>query len=245
MNEQAMRYEEPPEVDLWRLLSAVLHNLWLVLLTFVLSASIAYIGAKYVVTPMYRSSTMIYVNNKHISVDGVISAFTSDNIDVARSMVDTYVVILHAGQTLEEVIRHAEITSSTAKIRNMLEIQVSEMITTEIVNDTEIFRVIVTSPDPYEAERIANAIAIVLPRRIDEIIYDTSAKIVDAAVVPSQPSSPNVRNSLMLGGLFGIVLGVAIIVLRELYSDRILSERDLARYEGIPLLASIPDMNDE
>lgn len=245
MNEQAKRYEEPSEVDLERLLTAIWHRLWIILLTIVLSVAIAYAGARYLATPMYRSSVMIYVNNRNISVDGMVAAFTSDDIRAARGMVDTYVVILYARQTLEEVINQAEITGSTDEIREMLEVEVAEMIETEIVNGTEIFRVAVTGPDPDEAERIANAIASVLPWRIADIIDGTSARIVDAAVAPSRPFSPDVPNSLLLGGLFGIALGVATIVLRELYDDRIRSERDLGRFDGIPLLASIPDMNDE
>lgn len=51
------------------------------------------------------------------------------------------------------------------------------MVQAEAVNSTEVFSIDVTSPDPQEAELIANAIADILPDRIADIVEGSSVKI--------------------------------------------------------------------
>lgn len=230
------------EVDMERLLRLIFDRLWLIFLTALLCAAMAYSGTSLLVTPMYRSSAMFYVNYKSFSVDGMLSGFTSDEIRTARSLVDTYVVILDTRQTLKEVIEYAEADIDAENLRKRLEVEYNDVITADSVNETEIFRISVNSPDPREAERIANAITVVLPQRIDSIIEGAATRVVETAVIPAAPSSPNARNNLILGGLFGGVLGVGIIALRELFDAKIRSESELINYTGIPVLSVIPDL---
>ena len=120
-----------------------------------------------------------------------------------------------------------------------------DMITAESVNGTEIFRVTVTSPDPLEAERIANAIGQILPNRIKTIIEGTSAKIVESAIVAAKPSSPSYAGNTVLGFLVGLVLCISVIVLRELFDVTIRSEEDIQMCCPHPVLSAVPDMNSQ
>lgn len=116
------------------------------------------------------------------------------------------------------------------------------MISAAPVNETEIFEIIVTSTDPQEAEDIADAIAYILPKRITSIIEGTSAKIVDSAVTPVRPSSPNYTQNTMIGFLLGLLLSIVVIVLREVFAVTIRAEEDIARGCSYPVLATVPNM---
>jgi polysaccharide chain length determinant protein (PEP-CTERM system associated) len=66
--------------------------------------------------------------------------------------------------------------------------------------------------------------------------------VMDAPSLPSKPSSPN-RVKFALGGLFsGFVFGAALAVILDLTHRLIRTERDVAVYLEIPLLAAIADL---
>ena len=101
---------------------------------------------------------------------------------------------------------------------------------------------VVTDANPQEAEKIANAIADVLPNKIAAIVEGSSARIVDYAVVPSQKSSPNITKLTAMGLLAGFVLSAAVIIVLELMDETIHDEDYLAQNFDLPVLAAIPDM---
>lgn len=68
--------------------------------------------------------------------------------------------------------------------------------------------------------------------------------IVDPAIVPNLPVSPNVRVNLMLGALIGLALGIAIALLRSYLDVRVRTPEDLKRFGFVPLSA-INQMNEE
>ena len=117
------------------------------------------------------------------------------------------------------------------------------MITAQAVDETEVFEVVVTSPDPVEADKIADAITYILPKKISSIIEGTSAKIVDASVVASAPSSPNVAKNTALGAILGMIAAIGTIALVEIFDIVIRTEEDIVAVTDLPILASVPDMS--
>ena len=232
MSEKETRQAEPKQLDMQRLVSLLLDKGWIIGLTAVVCAILTFLVSFYLITPKYESSTMFYVNNTDIS--GTISAITSGDMTTRKNLVDSYIIILESRETLVEVIDYAEVSMDYKDLRNM--------ISAESVNGTEIFRVTVTSADPVEAERIANAIGHILPGRIKAIIEGTSAKIVETAIVADKPSSPSYAGNTVLGFLVGFVLSISIIVLYELFDVTIRNEEDVQICCSYPVLSSVPDM---
>ena len=222
------------EIDIKRLWNAVRRRLWLVALVSVISAVTAFFYTVYMITPLYNSSALFYVNNNDISIDKTSVSLTAGDISAAKSIVETYLVIMKSRACLTDVIDYADLDYSYG--------QLAGMISAAPVSSTEVFQVTVTSADAKEAEKIANAIAYILPKRIGEIVEGTSAKIVDYAVVAAAPSSPNRRNNTVVGMLFGCVLTVGLIVLRELFDTTIRDEEDITQSCKHPILATVPDM---
>jgi len=239
--EREWQYTEPVgDVDMKELLAVLLRRAWLIILSAVVCAGVAYGGAKVLVTPQYQSSVLFYVNNASISADGLISSLVKEELDVAKQMVETYGVILNTRKTLDDVLAAAKIDADPEQLRKHIEL--ADRMTLERVEATELFRVHVTWEDPEQARTIANALAEVLPARIAEIIDDTSARIVDSAVLPSKPIRPNLKNCLVLGGLLGVVMSAGWMALRYMYDSKIRSVTALNRYGNLPVLAVIPEL---
>ncbi|MBR3960652.1 MAG: polysaccharide biosynthesis tyrosine autokinase [Clostridia bacterium] len=218
-------------IDLRRLFNAILRKFWAVVLAAVIGAGAAFLGTFYFITPKYRSSALFYVNGNSLSVGSI----SLSDLSAAKDLVKSYIVILKSRETLNSVIDYAGIDYSYAEL--------SGMISAASVNDTEIFQVYVTSDDPHEAEKIANAVAYILPKRIESIIDGATAKIVDYAVVPSAPFSPNHTKNTLIGLLAGAALALAIIVIQDIIDITIRTSDDLSNVTTLPVLAAIPDMN--
>lgn len=68
--------------------------------------------------------------------------------------------------------------------------------------------------------------------------------IIDPAIVPGGPVSPNIRKNIMLGALAGFVLGVVLVLLRSYLDVRVRTPEDLKRFGFVPL-AAINEMTEE
>ena len=235
MKDTELQPLEMPGIDVTRILCAVVSKSWLVALVALLCAVITFLGTFLLVTPQYESTAMFYVNNSNLSLGDTSLSISSAELSTSRNLVDSYIVILNTRETLVDVIDYAGVSYSYRELKNM--------ISASAVNGTEIFKVTVTGPDPQEAERIADAIAYILPKRIGKIIDRTSAKVVDAAITPSGPSSPSYPQNTIIGFLAGLVLMVAIIVLREIFDTTIRAEEDIGQCCKHPILAVVPDMS--
>jgi len=223
------------ELGIQQLASVLFRKSWIIVVTSILVAVITLVTTVYFVTPKYESSTMFYVNNSTLSLGDV--GLSSGDMTTRKDLVDSYIVILESRETLLDVIDYAGVDRSVSELRGMIK--------AASVNSTEIFEVVVTSPDPVEAERIANAVAKILPERISTIIEGTSAKIVDYAIVASSPSSPNYTVNTIVGFLAGFLISVCAIALYAFFDVTIRSEEDVLQSCSHPVLAEVPDMQSQ
>lgn len=232
--DEKKRQNEEIEIDLSRLFGALIKRAWLIGIVAVLCAVLTLVGTVLFVAPKYESSTMFYVNNSSLSLGDMDVSISTGDISASKSLVKTYIVILTARETLNDVIDYAGVDRTYS--------QVKRMIHAEAVDSTEVFRVTVTSEDPVEAEQIADAIAYILPKRISKIIQGTTATVVDSAILPLGASSPSYTKNTMLGFVVGMVLMAAVLVILELLDNTIRQEEDITQVSSDPILASVPDM---
>jgi len=68
----------------------------------------------------------------------------------------------------------------------------------------------------------------------------SNIRITEKAVLPRFPVRPNKTRNLMLGVIFGLMIGIGLSFLRE-YLDRTMhTEEDVEKYLGLPVLSVIP-----
>ena len=226
------------KIDLVKVINGLLRRAWIIILCMLLCGALLLSYAVYLVTPMYESSVLMYVNNSSFSVGATSFSISSSEISAAKSLVDTYLVILKTRMTLDDVIELGQLDYTFEEM--------CEMITAEPVNDTEVFSVTVKTDDPYEAERIANTIAIVLPEKINDVVEGSSVRIVDYAVVASNKVSPSIPKYTIIGMLLGAMISCLAIAIAEITDNQIRSEDCLLEaYPEIPLLSVVPDILSE
>ena len=222
------------EIDLGRLFRALVKKSWLIGIVSIICAVAMFLGTVFFVAPEYQSTAMFYVNNNSLSLGETSLSITSSDISASKSLVNTYIVILMTRESLNDVIDYAGVNRTYG--------QVKRMVSAKPVESTQVFEVVVTSQDPVEAEKIADAIAYILPKRISSIIEGTSAKVVDNAVLPAAPSAPSYTKKAVTGFALGLALTVLYIVIRELLDISVRAEEDIAQSCKHPVLAAVPDM---
>ena len=234
MNRSISEKQDDLEIDIKQLLEAIVKKSWIIAIVSIVCMLASFLCTFLLITPKYEATAKFYVNNNSISVGNTSVSLSSGDLTTSRNLVDSYIVILKTRETLNDVIDYAEVSRTYE--------QLEKMISADAVDNTEIFKVIVTSTNPSEAEKIANAIAYILPKRISTIIEGTSAKVVEAAVIPVKPSSPSYAKNTIIGFLLGLVVMVAIVALREIFDTTIRTEEDIAQSCACPVLTSVPDM---
>ncbi|VWX53325.1 GNVR domain-containing protein [Novosphingobium sp. 9U] len=75
--------------------------------------------------------------------------------------------------------------------------------------------------------------------RLQSEIPITNVSLLDRAVAPTLPSSPNVSLRLLLGLLSGLLLGLGIAFVLEWFSPHVRSTAGLEAYTGLPVLADL------
>lgn len=222
------------EIDLLHLAGVLWHNVVAIVLAALIFGGVAFGATKAFVTPLYNSRALMYVNSTNISLGGSKVSISASELTAAKSLVDTYIVILNTRMTLEEVIERAEVSYTYDQLK--------KMITAASVNGTEIFYIDVTSPDPAEAELLANTIAQVLPDKISSVVDGSSVRIVDYAVRPSVRKSPSYSKNGMIGAVLGAMLVCAIVIIADLMDEQIHDTDYITKTYDVPVLANIPDL---
>lgn len=225
---------EELEIDVLKLFQALWRKAWVIVLVMAIFGGTVFVGTVVFIRPKYRAEALMYVNSSNISVGGTKVSISQSELTAAQTLVDTYIVILNTRTTLEDVIDQTGVAYAYEELK--------EMITAEAVNGTEVFSIQVVSKDPAEAEKLANAIAQILPEKIASIVEGSSARIVDYAVVPAEKDSPSLAKNTVIGMILGLVLACGIIVVQELLDDQIHDADYLTQTYDIPVLAVIPDL---
>jgi len=70
-------------------------------------------------------------------------------------------------------------------------------------------------------------------------------KILDPARYPERPVRPNRDKILLTGAFIGLVAGLGLAWFRESLDESFHSEEELEADLGLPLLASLPNLNEE
>ena len=119
-----------------------------------------------------------------------------------------------------------------------------DMIESGPVNETEVMRVTVTCKDPYEAEKIANGIAVVLPQRVAEIVEGASMEVVDSAIADPEKVAPSISMYTAVGFVVGALLSVAFLIVTVLMDNTVHDEEYVIKMYDYPILAKVPDLLD-
>lgn len=223
--------EDTMEIDLKVLFQTVKRHLLVIIMMGIIGGMAALGYAHWFITPMYRASAMMIVNNSSVVNTNNI---TSSDISASKSLADTYAIIIKSDAVLAPVVTDLALQKSTTAL--------ASHITVESVNETQIVKILYQDASPEEARQVVQEILNVAPDIIVDKVGATSCKIVSDATVTTRPVSPNLKKMILIGAVIGAMLTAVLFVVKELMDDTISSDEQLAQITGVPNLGIVYKM---
>ena len=218
------------EIDLLELARLLWSHALQIAAAGIAAAAICLLVCTFVLTPRYQASVNLIVNSRQ---DGNAS-ITSDNINSARNLIDTYAVIIKSNLVLNDVIQRMGL--------DMTYSQLADSITVGSVNSTQIMAITVTNENPGLAGKIAQTIAEVAPDVIVEKVEAGSCKAVSDVEIGTTPVYPQTKKTMLLCALAGMVAACALLVVNHLLHNYIVDDEDVQKKLDLPVLGFIPEV---
>ena len=218
--------QDEMEIDLLEIFGVLMSRLWLIVLTGVLFAGAAGVFCKFVVTPIYTSTTQLCILSNTTSI-----ASLSD-LAIGTQLTQDYIVVTKSRPVVEQVIDNLEL--------DMTYEELLAVTTVENPEDTRILSISVTNPDPTLAKQIVDQYAQVSRKRIAKLMDINEPGIIEEGHVAERKTSPTTTRNAMVAGILGIILACAVVIIRHMLDDTIKSSEDVERYLGLNTLGILP-----
>lgn len=216
------------EIDLKELFAAIMNKLWLILVCGFAVAVVTFLGTKILVTPIYESSTKIYVLNK--AAEG--TSVTASDLQASTQLTKDYQELILSRTVLEQVIKDENLDMTYNKL--------ADKIAVNTPTDTRVLTIVVSDQDPKVAQEIADSVREAAAEHIQKVMDTQAVNTVDKASLATAPSKPSAMKNTIFGGLIGLFLAGAVVVVLYLLDDRIKNVEDVEQHLGIGVLGVIP-----
>ena len=168
--------------------------------------------AFFFITPKYSASVDLLVNQK---ADTTQAQFTAQQADLQA--INTYKDVLKKSVILEPVLKKVKEQDNYKGSLKTLQDSIS--ISNE--TDSQVVSVTVTDVNAYIAADIANTIGTVFTQKIKKIMQVNNVTVVNKATVNTTPISPNKKLFALVGLLLGVVLGLAWVIVKEIFDTTV------------------------
>lgn len=229
---EGQRENQEIEIDLLELLHILFGRIGLILNAGILAAILCFIVSKFVLTPVYESTTKIYILNKTES-----ASVTYSDVQMGTQLTKDYAELIGSRYVLEEVIQQLGLQDMTYK-------KLLNAVSVNTPTDTRIVSITVKNTDPVQAMKIANCIREVAGEHIQNVMDIDAVNVVETANMPINKAEPSVFRWTLIGGLIGILLVCAVILVQYLMDDTVKAAEDVEKYLGLSTLALIPVTED-
>ena len=202
---------------------------WMIAAAMAAGVVAAVLFSKVVLSPVYQSSSMLYVLSKETTLTSLA------DLQMGTQLTQDYKVLVTSRPVLDAVTEELGLDMTYEELRAGISI--------DNPTDTRILTITVENQDPLMAKTLVDCISQTASAYIGSIMEMVPPKIVEGGQIPEYPSSPNVRRNAALGGLAGAALVCGALTLMVILNDTIRTEEDVEHYLGLTTLALVPERN--
>ena len=227
MKENTMQQTDEIEIDLWEICLVLVHNLALIVSVGIMTALGTFLITQLFITPKYESTTKIYILNKQEN-----NAVTYSDIQLGTQLTKDYAELIQSRFVLEEVVQGMGLDLSYEEMKKKVSVTTP--------TDTRILAITVEDTDPVMAMLLANSIREAAAVHIMNVMDIQAVNVSETANMPMKKASPSVMKNTFIGGVLGIFLMIAVILVRFLMDDTVKTPEDVEKYLQLSTLAVIP-----
>ena len=217
------------EIDLGELFLRLLDKWYIIVAAALIGTLISGIWTFYFITPMYEATTKLYILNS------TNSAINLSDLQIGSQLAADYPYVFQNWYVHEKVIEELGLSYNYKEIGNMVKVNNP--------SGTRLLDITVTSPDPKEAQLLANTYAKVGREFISAVMKTEEPTVFQEARVPERPSSPSKTRNLIIGFLLGAIIACAFIVIDFIQDDKVRTADDVTKLLGLPTLGVVTMQN--
>lgn len=218
------------EIDILSLLKKLWTKKFLIIFMALFFGTLTLLSSIFLIKPSYTASTRIYVINQEKSDD-----LTALDLQAGGLLVNDYKEIITSRDVMKDVIVNSDLSTTPEAL--------SKMISVTIPTDTRVISIAVTNHDPQAAKDLANSVREVASEKIKSVTKVQDVTPLEKAVMPTSPSSPNIKRNTLVGILFGAFLTIVTVIVGEVVDDRVKRPEDVEELLGMTLLGIVPNTN--
>lgn len=224
---------ENDTIDLMKIFRILKRRFLLVFLVCVLSLATAFVYSFFIAQKVYSADVLLYIwQDQKSSVDAGNSSDYTDML-LFTQLVNDYQVLIKSRLVVSQVATAMNLNPEHSA-------NLADQITVGTKNNTRHLTITVRDPDPNQAALIANKVSEIFAQVVVKNMGAGTVNIIDQAVVPTSPSSPNKSLNIALGLVIGLVLGVLLAILIEMIDNRIRVASDIEAITGYRSLGFVP-----
>lgn len=178
---------------------------------------------------LYTTYTTIILTKSNETQTG--TTITQNDILLNQKLVETYSKIIKSKLVLEQVISETGVTYTAEEL--------SENVSVEAYENTEMLKISVTDQDPELAANIANSIAQVFSGEIAKIYQINNISVVDVAVTPEEVSNNTLKRDLLIALFISIFGTIGVVFVVYYFDDTVKLTDDLEEEIGMPVVAKV------
>ena len=218
------------EVDALELLSFLIKKWWAILIAGLIGAIVMIVITKGLMTPMYQSTSMLYILNKTTTVT------TMADIQIGSALTLDFQTIATSKPVIDTVIQELKEKEGIRLTRK----EIREALKVTNIDNTRILMISVEHEDPELACLIANAMAEATSSQMAVIMKSDPPTIAERAEVAQNPVSPSLFKNVLLGAFGAIFVLCIALTVSFIKNDHIKTEEDIEKYLDVPTIVSIP-----
>lgn len=226
--EKTMYEENESSIEIMILVRCIIEKWKTIVACGLVCALIGVIIAAVTYVPQY-TSTISYVINS----TGTANEISEKHFVVAEYLANTYSYLIKSHDFIQRV-----------KAETGLNEDIKSYISSSLVENSNIMRVVVRSGDANKSYNIAYAISLYLPEKAKETVHSGS---LDALESPLPPVLPDANSNLFKMGAIGLLLGMAlaaaVVVVIQLLKRVVMTPQSLTDKIDINLIGSVPHVD--
>lgn len=203
----------------------------LIVSMLILGTIISTIVTFFVITPKYSATTQLVVQTKDSD-----SNINTDKINSNLLLINTYKDLVKSPPVTEkakDILVKDGMTTITEEF-------LTGAISVEQNQNSQLFSIKAVTEDPIESATIANTVSEVFQKEAVKMTDTDKISIASKAVPNNKPVSPNKKVNIAIGAVLGLIVGVMLALLGELFNRTVRSEEYVTETLGVPILGTLP-----
>lgn len=185
----------------------LLKGWWIILLTLLVAVGVAYV-ASMMTDPVYRSSARFIVSPNPIVNDNANLLRSLDTLD-RTSIINTYAQVFGSNRIYGQAVDALGLDRENLAGYEVTAVGLPE---------SNVLQVSVVGKNPDTVHKLVGQIGSESIAYVQELYFLYDVTLLDPASVPSRPISPNVTRNLSVAAVLGLVLGIGLALLYDIFS---------------------------